>query len=232
MINTHIHLDFDSVKSRSKTKTGVIVPSTGKHNWDKVISYCNNDNNCYFALGIHPWLISDHQMLDLYSLEVRIEDEKPLAVGTCGLDYIKVKDRNKQRYFFDEQVALATRFDLPLIIHSVQATEDVRDLLKSYSKSRGVIQAYSGTIQEAEILMKMGFLFGFSHNLTNPHAYKLHDILKFLPMESILIETDDRKNTDELIQIAERVAKIKKLHIQQVIDQCDQNTCKLFNLDK
>ena len=169
-------------------------------------------------------------MLDLYSLEVRIEDEKPVAVGDCGLDYIKVKDRNKQRYFFDEQVALATRFDLPLIIHSVQATEDVADLLKSYSKSRGVIHAYSGTIREAEILMKMNFSFGFSHNLVNPHAYKLHDIVKYLPIESILIETDDHKNSDELIRVAERVARIKKITVEQVIEQCDQNACKLFNL--
>jgi TatD DNase family protein len=230
MINSHIHLDFDSVKSPSKTTTGVIVPSTGKDNWDNVISCCSSDNNRHFALGIHPWFIDEHQMLDLYSLEVRIEDEKPVAVGDCGLDYIKVKDRNKQRYFFDEQVALATRFDLPLIIHSVQATEDVSDLLKSYSKSRGVIHAYSGTLQEAKILMKMDFLFGFSHNLSNRHAYKLHDIVKFLPLESILIETDEHKNSDELIQVAERVARIKKITVEQVIKQCDQNACKLFNL--
>ena len=230
MINSHIHLDFDSVKSPSKTTTGVIVPSIGKDNWDNVISYCTSDNNRHFALGIHPWFIDEHQMLDLYSLEIRIEDEKPVAVGDCGLDYIKVKDRNKQRYFFDEQVALATRFDLPLIIHSVQATEDVSDLLKSYSKSRGVIHAYSGTLLEAKILMKMDFLFGFSNNLSNPHAYKLHDIVKFLPLESILIETDDHNNPDELIQVAERVARIKKITVEQVIEQCDQNACKLFNL--
>ena len=202
----------------------------GKDNWDNVISCCSIDNNRHFALGIHPWFIDDHQMLDLYSLEVRIEDEKPVAVGDCGLDYIKVKDRNKQRYFFDEQVALATRFDLPLIIHSVQATEDVIDLLKSYSRSRGVIHAYSGSLQEAEILMEMDFLFGFSHNLSNPHAYKLHDIVKFLPLESILIETDDLNNSDELIQVAERVTRIKKITVEQVIEQCDQNACKLFNL--
>ena len=230
MINSHIHLDFDSVKSPSKITTGAIVPSLGKDNWDNVISYCTSVKNRHFSLGIHPWYINDHQMLDLYSLEVLIEDEKPVAVGDCGLDYVKAKDRNKQRYFFDEQVALATRFDLPLIIHSVQATEDLTDLLKSYSKSRGVIHAYSGTLQEAEILMKLGFLFGFSHNLSNPHAYKLHDIVKFLPLESILIETDNHKNPDELIQVAAQVARIKKITVEQVIEQCDQNACKLFNL--
>jgi len=79
-------------------------------------------------------------------------------------------------------------------------------------------------------LMKMSILFGFSHNLSNPHAYKLHDIVKFLPLESILIETDVHKNPDELIQVAERVARIKKITVEQVIEQCDQNAYKLFNL--
>ena len=230
MLNSHIHLDFDNVNSPSSSTTGVIVPSTGKDNWDNVIACCSKDNNSYYALGIHPWFIDDHQMIDLYSLEVLIEEKKPIAIGECGLDYVKVKDRNKQRFFFDEQVALATRFDLPLIIHSVQATEDVTDLLKSYSKSRGVIHAYSGSLQQAENLMKINFSFGFGNTLVNPHAYKLHDIVKFLPIESIVIETDDHKNSDELIQVAERVARIKKIPVEQVIDQCDQNTLNLFNL--
>ena len=161
---------------------------------------------------------------------MRIEELKPVAVGECGLDYVRIKDRNRQRYFFDEQIALATRFDLPLIIHSVHATEDVTDLLKSHSKSRGVIHAYSGSLQQAEILLNMNFSFGFGHSLTNPHAYKLHDIVKFLPLEMILIETDDYKNPDELIQIAERIARIKKLSVEQVVEQCDLNACNLFNI--
>ncbi len=230
MINSHIHLNFASVGSPSKTTTEVIVPATGKDNWDDVIKCCSIDNNHHFALGIHPWFIEDHQILDLHSLEVKIEEEKPVAVGECGLDYVKIKDRNRQRYFFDEQIALATRFDLPLIIHSVQATEDVTDLLKSYSKSRGVIHAYSGSLEQAKILLKMNLFFGFGISLASPHAYKLHEIVNFLPLESILIETDDYKNPDELIQVIERIAKIKKLTTEQIIKQCDENAYNLFNI--
>ena len=230
MVNSHIHLDFDNVKSPSSSTTGVIIPSTGKGNWDSVIACCHSNKNSHFALGIHPWFVKDHQMIDLYDLEVKIEEEKPIAVGECGLDYVKVKDQNTQRFFFDEQVALATRFDLPLIIHSVHATEDVTDLLKSYSKSRGIIHAYSGSLQQAENLLKINFSFGFGAALTNPHAYKLHDIVNFLPIESIVIETDDRNNPDELIQVAERVARIKKITVDEVIEHCDQNTYDLFKI--
>mgnify|MGYP002527095994 CR=1 FL=1 len=77
---------------------------------------------------------------------------------------------------------------------------------------------------------KINFLFGFGNTLVNPHAYKIHDIVKFLPIDSIVIETDDHNNSDELIQVAERVARIKKIPVEQVIEQCDQNTLDLFNL--
>ena len=92
------------------------------------------------------------------------------------------------------------------------------------------MHSYSGNIQEVEILVKMSLLLGFSHNLANSDAYKLHDIVKFLPLESILIETDDHNNPDELIHVEERVARIKNITVDQVIEQCDQNVYKLFNL--
>ena len=75
MLNSHIHLDFDNVKTPSAATTGVIIPSTGKDNWDSVIACCHSNKNSYFALGIHPWLVKDHQMIDLYDLEVKIEEE-------------------------------------------------------------------------------------------------------------------------------------------------------------
>ncbi|MGE4571010.1 MAG: hypothetical protein AAEF72_06715, partial [Gammaproteobacteria bacterium] len=77
MLNSHIHLDFDNVNTPSAATTGAIVPATGKNNWDSVIQCCAEDDNRHFALGIHPWFIEDHQMIDLYDLEIKIEDEKP-----------------------------------------------------------------------------------------------------------------------------------------------------------
>jgi TatD DNase family protein len=230
MLNSHVHLDFDNVNTPSAATTGAIVPATGKENWDSVIQCCAKDDNRHFALGIHPWFIEDHQMIDLYDLEIKIEDEKPIAVGECGLDYLKVKDQNQQRFFFDEQISLANRYKLPLIVHAVQATEDATDLLKSHASSRGVIHAYSGSLQQAKRLVDIGFYLGFGSRLTDPHAYKLHDIIKHIPAEYILIETDDNQNSDGLIQVVERIAKIKKITVEEAIAQCDNNAHKLFNL--
>jgi TatD DNase family protein len=231
MLNSHIHLDFDNVNTPSAATTGAIVPSTGKDNWDSVIQCCAKDENRHFALGVHPWFIKDHQMIDLYDLEIKIEEEKPIAVGECGLDYLKVKDQNQQRFFFDEQISLANRYKLPMIVHAVQATEDATDLLKSHASSRGVIHAFSGSLQQAKKLVDIGFYLGFGSRLADPHAYKLHDIVKNIPSEYILIETDDNQNSDGLIQVVERIAKIKKIDIEEAIVQCDDNARTLFNLN-
>ena len=230
MLNSHIHLDFDNVNTPSAATTGAIVPSTGKENWDSVINCCSKDDNRHFALGIHPWFLENHQMIDLYDLEIKIEEEKPIAVGECGLDYLKVTDQNTQRVFFDEQILLANRNKLPLIVHAVRATEDATDLLKSHANSRGVIHAYSGSLEQAKRLIDIGFYLGFGAKLTDKHAYKLHDIVKYIPSEFILIETDDNQDSDSLIKVAERIAKIKKLDVEEAIAQCDNNARALFNL--
>ena len=230
MLNSHIHLDFDNVNTPSAATTGAIVPATGKDNWDSVIQCCAKDDNRHFALGIHPWFLEDHQMIDLYDLEIKIEDEKPIAVGECGLDYLKVKDQNQQRFFFDEQISLANRYKLPLIVHAVQSTEDATDLLKSHASSRGVIHSYSGSLQQAKRLVDIGFYLGFGSRFADPHAYKLHDIVKYIPSEFILIETDDNQDSDSLIKVVERIAKIKKIDVEEAIAQCDDNARKLFNI--
>jgi len=230
MLNSHIHLDFDNVNTPSAATTGAIVPSTGKNNWDSVIQCCLMDDNRHFALGVHPWFVEDHQMIDLYDLEIKIEEEKPIAVGECGLDYIKVKDQNTQRFFFDEQISLAKRSKLPMIVHSVHATEDVTDLIKSHTGVRGVVHDYSGSLEQAKRLVDIGFYLGFGSRLADQHAYKLHDIVKHIPFEHILIETDDNQDSDGLIKVVERIAKIKKIDVEEAIDQCDDNARKLFNL--
>ena len=85
MLNSHIHLDFDNVKTPSSSTTGVIIPSTGKDNWDSVIACCHSNKNSYFALGIHPWFVKDHQMIDLYDLEVNnIMQFICMWIGNCS----------------------------------------------------------------------------------------------------------------------------------------------------
>ncbi|CAC9598869.1 Putative deoxyribonuclease YjjV [uncultured Gammaproteobacteria bacterium] len=223
MINSHAHLDFDSMNSIAQNAIA-IVPSIGHQNWTDVQMYP------YFAFGIHPWLVEIHTQQDLEHLEYLIKCNNPVAVGECGLDYIKNSDKETQLHFFTSQLSIAEKYGLPIIIHAVKATEDVIFLLKKYPKVTGEIHGFSGSEAQAQQLTKMGFYLGFGMQIINQKSSKIRQIVKNCPLEFILIETDDHPNPNDLQLVAEEISLLKQIPIDTVISQCDNNAITLFNL--
>lgn len=222
MINSHAHLDFENMHTVAQN-AAVIVPSIGRQNWIDVQIYP------YFAFGIHPWMVEDHTQQDLDYLEYLIKCNNPIAVGECGLDYLKNIDKKTQLYFFNFQLEMAEKYGLPVIIHSVKATEDVIFILKKYPKVKGEIHGFSGSESQAQQLTKMGFYLGFGLQITNEKSLKIQKIVKNCPLEFILIETDDQ-NPNDLHLVAKKIASLKQIPIDTVITQCDNNAISLFNL--
>ena len=223
MINSHAHLDFDDMNAVEQNAVA-IVPSIGKQNWIDVQMYP------YFAFGIHPWMIESHSEQDLDYLEYLVKCNNPIAIGECGLDYIKEIDKNKQIYFFTSQLEIAEKYNLPVIIHAVKSTEDVIFLLKKYPQVKGEIHGFSGSEAQAQLLTKMGFYLGFGLQITNKNSNKIRQIVTNCPLEFMLIETDDHQNPDDLQLVAEEIALLKQIPIDTVISQCDNNAISLFNL--
>uniref|UniRef100_UPI0034DE204F TatD family hydrolase n=1 Tax=Candidatus Thiodubiliella endoseptemdiera TaxID=2738886 RepID=UPI0034DE204F len=223
MINSHAHLDFDKVTGIAEN-TVAIVPSIGSQNWAVVQSYP------YFALGIHPWMVEYHEQQDLEQLEYLIKCNNPIAIGEFGLDYARDIDKKEQLHFFTSQLELAQHYDLPVIIHAVKSTEDVIFLLKKYPKVVGEIHGFSGSEQQAITLISMGFYLGFGLQVTNPKSTRLQKIVKALPIESLLIETDDHPNAQDLSLVAETIAEIKQISVEKLVTQCDNNAISLFRL--
>ncbi|MBC8552421.1 MAG: TatD family hydrolase [Candidatus Brocadiales bacterium] len=223
MINSHAHLDFDDMRAVEQNAVA-IVPSIGKQNWIDVQMYP------YFSFGIHPWMVESHSEQDLNHLEYLIKCNNPIAVGECGLDYLKEIDKNRQLYFFTSQLEIAEKYDLPIIIHAVKSTEDVIFLLKKHPQVKGEIHGFSGSEVQAQLLTKMGFYLGFGLQITNKKSHKIRQIVANCPLEFILIETDDHQNPDDLQLVAEEIALLKQIPIDTVISQCDNNAISLFNL--
>ncbi|BAS67224.1 TatD family hydrolase [Bathymodiolus septemdierum thioautotrophic gill symbiont] len=223
MINSHAHLDFDEVAGIAENAVA-IVPSIGSQNWALVQMYP------YFALGIHPWMVAHHQQRDLEDLEYHIKCNNPIAIGEFGLDYTQDIDKKVQLHFFTSQLDLAQRYDLPVIIHAVKSTEDVIFLLKKYPKVVGEIHGFSGSEQQANTLVKMGFYLGFGMQITNQKSIRLREIVKNLPIESLLIETDDHPNAADLSIVAKEIAALKKISVEKLVQQCDNNAISLFRL--
>ncbi|SMM99349.1 Putative deoxyribonuclease YjjV [uncultured Candidatus Thioglobus sp.] len=223
MINSHAHLDFEGMNEIAENAIA-IVPSVGSQNWNEVQMYP------YFALGIHPWMVEHHQKQELDSLEYLIKCNNPVAIGECGLDYAKDIDKKKQLHFFVAQLEMAQRYHLPVIIHAVKSTEDVIFLLRKYPKVTGEIHGFSGSAEQAKTLIKMGFYLGFGMQITNHQSSRLREVVKNLPLKSLLIETDDHAIPQDLSIVANEIAELKQISIKQLVQQCDNNTIKLFKL--
>lgn len=223
MINSHAHLDFDNLNAIAENAVA-IVPSIGKQNWIDVQMYP------YFAFGIHPWMTDAHTQQDLDYLEYLIKCNNPVAIGECGLDYLKDIDKQIQLHFFNAQLIMAEKYNLPVIIHAVKATEDVIFLLKKYSKLTGEIHGFSGSVAQAKQLTNIGFYLGFGMQILNQQSTKIRQIVKNCPLEFILIETDDHINPNDLSLVAQEIANLKQIPVEEVVQQCDNNAVNLFNL--
>ncbi len=229
MFNSHIHLDFTEV-ARPPATQPCIVPSIGVQNWHKVATLCRAQTRYYPAYGIHPWWAEAHQTADFIELEKIIQAQNPVAIGECGLDFARPISQNVQLNCFQTQLKLAQKYHLPVIIHAVKATEAVILLLKKYPQINGVIHAFSGSQAQADTLIKMGFKLGFGWQITRQNAIRVRALVQKLPLESILLETDDHPNPNDLTQIAQTVADLKQTSIKKVVAQCDNNTLSLFHL--
>ena len=163
-------------------------------------------------------------------LEYLIKCNNPIAIGECGLDYIKDINKDQQLHIFTSQLKFADKYKLPVIIHAVKATEDVIFLLKKFPKVRGEIHGFSGSEEQAKTLTSMGFCLGFGMQITNHQSTKVRKIAKNIPLEFMLIETDDHTNPNDLNLVAQTIAELKQISLDEVIMQCDNNAINLFNL--
>ena len=151
--------------------------------------------NMYTAVGIHP---SDTRFLsdidkEIEEIRTLILDKssKCVALGEIGLDYhYPDTDKEKQRLYFERQMMLAEELDIPIVIHDREAHEDILAVLKKYPRVHGILHSYSGSVEMAKELVKMGYYISFSGTLTFTNARKPKEVAAVLPHDRILIETD------------------------------------------
>jgi TatD DNase family protein len=126
---------------------------------------------------------------------------------------------------------MAQKYNLPVIIHAVKSTEDVIFLLRKYPKVKGEIHGFSGSEQQANTLIKMGFYLGFGVQIIDQKSTRLRSLVQNLPLTSLLIETDDG-NPQDLPLVAQCCAELKQISVEKLIEQCDNNAIKLFGLEE
>ena len=196
----------------------------------------------YAAAGVHPHEAKTLDEDNLKHLEKLCGNPKVVALGEIGLDfYYDNSPRDIQRFWFTRQLKLAERLKLPVIIHTREAAAETFNSIKNSKVRRGVIHCYSGSAPMALDYIEMGFHIGVGGVITYENAKKLKEVVKAIPLESILIETDapylapvphrgERNISNYLRFISSKIAEIKEISLQKVANTTYMNAYKLFSI--
>ncbi len=195
----------------------------------------------YNSVGVHPECVNDIEENYIDILKKLAENPKVKAIGEIGLDYhYDGYDREKQIKVFKEQLILAKELNLPVIIHSRNANEDTMNILKEFEPN-GVLHCFSGSAETAKEVIKLGMYISFTGVLTFKNAKKALKALEVVPIEKLMLETDcpymaptpwrgERCNSLMITSIAEKVAEVKNLTSQEVLDRTCDNAIRFFKI--
>ena len=195
----------------------------------------------YAAVGVHPHEVENMSEEDIQILRNYSKNEKVVAIGEIGLDfYYDFSPRDLQRKWFIRQLELAKELDMPVIIHSREASAECFDIIKESGVKKGVIHSYSGSAQMALDYIKLGFYIGVGGIVTFKNAKKSVDTVSKIPLGKILIETDSpylapepvrgsRNNSQNLKYICEKLAQIKQITPEEVACTTAENSKNSFS---
>jgi len=266
-IDSHCHLDaaefapdVAAVRARAAAQ-GVahcVLPAVEAANFDAVRRLAHDGGDSY-ALGIHPLYVGRAQDDDLARLDQQLQQHKDdprlVAVGEIGLDYfvpeLSISPlRERQDYFYREQLKLALKHQLPVILHVRRSADMLLKGLRAVGNGgqwQGIAHAFSGSEQQALEFIKLGFKLGFGGAVTYERALQLRRLAATLPLESIVLETDapdmpphwlyktaeqraagepqGRNEPGELPRIAQVLAELRRIDVEALAEATTRNAC-------
>ena len=198
----------------------------------------------YAAVGFHPENLEGASLGQLSEIEAMAAHPKVKAIGEIGLDYYWEKDPDKrklQQDFFSAQLSLAEKLDLPAIVHDREAHKDSLDMVRAHPNARGVFHCYSGGVEDAKTLVIMGWMVSFTGVVTFKNARRALEVIEWLPMDRIMIETDapymapepyrgKRNDSRYVFRMAEAIAQVKGLTAEEVGRITTENGKRFFNI--
>lgn len=252
LIDTHAHLDFclknNSLqslieKSRENDVVNIIAIGDGIISGEKVVEWTQEYEEIFGSIGIHPHDSKNFNDKVLDKISHLCQHKKIVALGEIGLDYYRqYSPPDKQKEALIKQLELAISFHLPIIIHSRQAHEDIMEILKKFdTKFQGVFHCFSGDLQMAIDLIKMGFYISVAGPLTYRKNKNYRLTIKKIPDEKIVIETDAPFLPPEPFRgkpcepwmvkfTALKLAEVKKEPFEKIAEITSKNAKDLFKL--
>jgi TatD DNase family protein len=251
LIDTHCHLDFpdfkddlDQVIQRAKDAGVAYLINIGASTQGSCdsVELAKKYDCLYASVGVHPHEADAADKNTDAILKALAKKEKVVAIGEIGLDFFKNYSKaENQKKLFESLIGLAKDLNLPLVIHSRQAESDTLEALKKFMPLRAVVHCFSGGPDFLKECLELGFFISFTCNITYKKAQNLREILKAVPLERLMLETDapflspegfrGRRNEPMQVKIlAEEIAAIKEMDFQEVARITTDNAKNFFNL--
>ncbi|MGI6096951.1 MAG: TatD family hydrolase [Dethiobacteria bacterium] len=254
LIDSHAHIDFPQFdQDRSQVLEGaaragvglIINPGTDLLSSRRSIELAEEHSFVFSAVGVHPHDVKKLPADYLEQLLKLAAAAKVVAIGEIGLDYYRdLSPRNQQKSAFREQLRLARRLHLPVIIHDRDAHDDVVRILEEEGVEEigGVMHCFSGDLNFARRCLDLNFYISFAGPLTYKNAHKLKELARFLPLDRILVETDcpyltpepyrgERNEPAQVLQVCSTLAQLRGLSREKVAEETTRNALRLFQID-
>lgn len=246
LIDTHAHIlskYYDNLEEiLLKTKDMYIINcGVGDSDNLEIINLCKKHTNIFGTLGIHPSEVQNISDDSFKIIEDNINSERIIAVGEIGLDYYYDGDYELQKTVFKKQLDIARKYNLPVVIHSRDALEDTFSILSEYKDLKKILHCYSYDYEAALKFIEIGCVFGINGVVTFKNNTTLHEVVKNIDLKYFLLETDSpyltpipnrgkKNDSSNLIYIAQKVAFIKEIKVEEVVTQTFINTVREFDL--
>ena len=250
IFDTHAHYDdsrFDGDRDEllsslySKGVTNIINCGCDYKSSLTTLALAEKYDFIYAALGVHAHEAEEASEEDLDNIKALYSHKKVVAVGEIGLDYhYDFSPRERQIEVFEKQIILANELGLPIIVHDRESHEDTMNLLKKH-RPKGVVHCFSGSVEMAKEVVKLGMYIGLGGAVTFKNARKPIEVAEYLPIDYLLLETDapymtpvpfrgQRCDSAHIAYTAEKIAEVKGMDTQELIDKCNENAKRLFGI--
>lgn len=229
---------FDSMKA--KGVCGIVNNAVDLKTSEICIDYAEKYDFMYAAVGFHPENLDDVPADYLFELEKLSRHKKVVAIGETGLDYYWDTPRDRQKKIFEEQLALSLDLKMPIIVHDREAHGDTYDLLRKY-KPHALIHCFSGSVELMREAVKLGMYISLGGVVTFKNARHSVEVAKEIPLDRLLLETDapylapvpfrgKRNDSSLIIYTAEKIASIRNIGIQELLDITAENAERFYSL--
>ena len=250
IFDVHAHYDdekFDAdreeVLSSMAEKNVICIVNAGTdiETSRKTLNYCERYDFMYGAVGIHPECADNLPQDYLKEIENMAMHEKAVAIGEIGLDYYwDGVPRDIQKKVFTEQLELAYKLSMPVVIHDRYAHGDTMEILRKY-KPKGIMHCFSGSVEMCREIVKLGMSISLGGVVTFKNARHSVEVAEYIPLDRLMLETDapylspvpfrgKRCDSSMIMMTAERIAEIKCISVEDVLRVTAENACRMYGI--